>query len=177
MVNRQTDAFNSMYLTQLDAVIELITDWPNFKYYADKLRRFQSKMIENLCTMYDAVPEQFNTLIHGDMWTNNIMLKYENASHEQAMLGNVVLVDLQFCCWTSPAIDLQYFFNISLAEKLRLHHQDALIQHYHEALLTVLKRFDYQKHMPTLQEFQAQFLAKSVYGTYRSYVLIYLFMC
>lgn len=149
-----------MYVTELDALIETVEGWKNFEYYAEKLRKLKPDLIEKGRRVFDPSPSHFNTLIHGDIWTNNIMLLYDEANQ----LENAAIIDFQFCCWTSPAVDLQYFFNTSLAEDLRLYHQEELVQYYHKKLSITLKRLNYQKHVPTLHEFQIQFLEKTFYG-------------
>lgn len=151
-----------MYLTQLDAIIELTNTWPDFEYYTAKLRRFRGNFIEKGSQAFDVDPNHFNTLIHGDLWTNNILLKYNSATDQ---VENAVFLDFQFSCWTSWAIDLQYILNTSLCETLRTHHLDDLIEHYHKKLSTMLKRLNYGKHVPTLRELQSQFREKSFYGT------------
>lgn len=151
-----------MYTTQLDALIEIVGSWTNYEYYAEKLRQLQPNLLEKGRCAFDAQPHHFNTLIHGDIWRNNVMIQY-NAANQ---LENAALIDFQFCCWTSPAIDLQYFFNTSLEEDLRLHRQDELVQYYHGELSATLKRLNYRQHVPTLHEFQIQFMEKCFYGMY-----------
>lgn len=181
MINREAGSLDNMYLTQLDALIEQISTWNNYEYYTDKLRNFRSILIQRGQKVFDADPNQFNAIIHGDLWTNNIMLTYsdsgkpcrqQNQQLQQQQgnlqLDNVTFIDFQFSCWTSPTIDLHYLFNTSLCEDLRLYHQEELIQYYHKKLTTVLKRLNYQKHVPSLHEFQVQFLQKSFYGTYKN---------
>lgn len=163
----------------LDALIETISTWENYEYYVAKLRKLRPVLLERGRKAFDAQAEQFNTLIHGDMWASNIMITYsdfgkscrhrqqqQQSQYENKQLENLALIDFQFSCWTSPAIDLHYFFNTSLSEELRLHHQEELIQYYHRKLTTILKCLNYQKHVPTLLEFQVQFLEKSIYGMY-----------
>lgn len=147
----------------LDVIVELISEWPDFAYYADKLRKFRPHLIEREQQVLDAAPNEFNTLTHGDFWFTNTMLKYD----QDDKLEDLALIDFQFNCWTSPAIDLHYFFASSIDEDLRMHHQQELVQHYHKELTTVLKRLNYQKHIPTLLEFQLQFTAKSLWGEKR----------
>lgn len=151
-----------MFLTQLDALIELTSSWPDFDYYTEKLRRFHGNLIEKGRQTFDANPNHFNTMIHGDMWTNNIMMRFNG---ETMRVENVIFLDFQYSCWTSPAIDLQYFLNTSLCETLRTYYLDDLIEYYHKELTTMLKRFKYGKHVPTLSELQSQFRDKSFYGT------------
>lgn len=60
-------------------------------------------------------------------WMNNLMIKYKNGSE----IANVILLDFQYSCWTSPAIDLHYFFNNSLQECLWPDRFDELLEFYH----------------------------------------------
>lgn len=159
MINRNVSTLHVMHLTLFDEVIDLIAEWPDFTYYTEKLRQFRPHLIEKERQGFDAIPDEFNTLIHGDFWFTNTMLKYDGDK-----LDNVALIDFQFNCWTSPAIDLHYFLYTSVNEKIQMRHQHELVQYYHKKLTTILKRLNYQKHIPNLLEFQIQFLARSIWG-------------
>lgn len=157
---------NSSWLTklyegQLDAIIELVAGWEDYDYYAEKLRKFRTYLRARCVTELAASPNHFNTLIHGDMWTNNIMLKHDETGDK---LEDVSLIDLQLVRWTSPTLDLHHLFNTSMEEELRLHHQEELVQFYHSELTRVLRKLGYKKHIPTLLEFQVQFLEKAFFG-------------
>ncbi len=80
-------------------------------------------------------------------------------------------IDFQFCCWTSPTIDLHYFMNTSLTNELRLNHQDELLQFYHSELTRMLRSLQYKKHIPTLQEFHVQFKENSFFGLMSSLLI------
>lgn len=67
MISRHTDAFNAFYTSQLDVLIEVVESWPEFDAYSEKLRRLRPHIIEKLRTAFDVNPNDFNTLIHGDM--------------------------------------------------------------------------------------------------------------
>lgn len=54
-----------VFLTQLDALIELVSSWPDFDKYTEKLRRFHGKFVEKERQIFDADPKQFNTLVCG----------------------------------------------------------------------------------------------------------------
>lgn len=159
-MNRSAHGLDIMYTTQLDALVETVEGFKNFEYYAEKLRKLKPNLIEKGRCAFDVIPEHFNTLTHGDIWTNNIMVSYNDVNQ----LDNVALIDFQFSCWASPTLDLHYLFNTSLAEDLRLFHQEELVQFYHKKLANALKRLNYQKRIPTLHEFHVQFLEKTFYG-------------
>lgn len=160
---------NSFFVTQLDAAVERISTWPDFTHYADKLRRLRGQVVERTRLAFDASPNHFNTLIHGDLWVNNMMICWPNgeepsASDNDSTPDDVILLDFQFSCWTSPTIDLHYFLNTSACETLRSNHMDALIEFYHGHLAAFLQQLRYRKHIPAIDEFRTQFKEKSFYG-------------
>lgn len=160
MINRVNSTFTHFYLTSFDAMTELTTQWDEFDELTEKLRKLRPRAMEKGRLAFDAKPNQFNTLIHGDMWLNNSMFNYTADGRPD----NMVLVDFQFCCWTSPTIDLHYFFNTSLQEPLRRHRLELLVQYYHGELVRALKQLDYAGTVPTLLEFHGEFLANSFYA-------------
>lgn len=96
------------------------------------------------------------------------MLKYKHGvdsnAAADAKIENVVLIDFQYSCWTSPAIDLHYFFNNSLQESLRHCRFDELIAIYHDNLEATLKQLAYKQSIPTLEQFKQQYVDKNFYG-------------
>lgn len=160
MLNRTTSTFDELYMSMLNMLIQVVSKWSGYEPYVDKLTKLRSNLIENGKRAFDAKTNQFNTLIHGDIWVNNTMYTYNAHNEPEKMM----LVDFQFCCWTSPTIDLHYVMNTSLDEELRLHHQDELLQFYHSELSRMLTSLQYKKHIPTLHEFHVQFMENSFYG-------------
>lgn len=152
-----------MYENHCDALIHLVEGWKDYECYANKLRKLRPQLIERLNECFKSSPSDFNCLIHGDVWTNNIMISYDKTTNQ---LENVALIDLQTCRWTSPAIDLQFYFNVCLEEHLRLHHQEELVQFYHNELTEMLKKLNYKKSIPTLPEFRVQFVQKELIGSF-----------
>lgn len=169
LITRDTDVLSTFYLTQFDAAVEVISTWPDFVYYAEKLRRIRGVFMERGRLAFDPSPKHFNTLIHGDMWTNNLMTRWltgnePNGDDTVSAPDNVCLIDFQYSCWTSPTIDLHYFLNTSACETLRLNHVNELVEFYHTNLVTFLKQLKYKNYIPTVEEFQMQFREKSFYG-------------
>lgn len=109
---------------------------------------------------YDRVETRFNVLNHGDMWSNNIMYKYDN----NGKVDECLLVDLQLCHYNSPVHDLYYFMVSSLHKDLRVKKIDYILQFYHKELLANLKKLSYKKKPPTLLELQKDFLALGSLG-------------
>lgn len=152
-----------MFEGQLDTLIEVVSDWSDFDKYTEKLKKLRPKLMRKCIEHAKPLPHHFNTLIHGDLWTNNIMFSY-NQDGQSKELQNVALIDFQYTSWASVTLDLHYFFNTSLEENLRLNRQEELVQFYHKRLSSTLHALGYKKHIPGLNELQVEFLEKAFYG-------------
>lgn len=162
-LSRGADTFKDFYPLTLDAVIEVISEWPDFTIYVQKLRHLRNKIYELGCQAYDLNLNNFNTLCHDDLWAPNFMIKMSDGTSEKPF-ENVKLIDFQFAYWSSPATDLYYFLNSSVNESLRPHRFDELVQFYHAQLVDFLKRMSYKKHIPTWPEFQEQYHERRILG-------------
>lgn len=140
-------------------MVEVISEWPELMKYVEKLKKFRSRFIEKAIHTYKADPSHFNTLIHGDMWANNLLVKFGIVNEE-----DLIFVDFQFSCWTSPAIDLHHFIHSSTCETVRHNHVDELIKFYYHQLVQLLLDFKYELGIPTLQQFKEQYRQKSFHG-------------
>lgn len=153
-------AFKDYFLTNIEALYRCVSKWQDFGYYAQKIKKLRTKLIENGCKAFDVKQDQFNCLNHGDIWINNAMFTYTTFGEPD----HVMLLDFQFCCWTSPTLDLHHLFNTSLCEDLRRNDQDNLLQFYYEALSQTLLSLQFQGVIPTLHEFRCQYFSSSFYG-------------
>lgn len=160
MNTRGGPTLEKFYLTSFEAIINLISTWDNYAYYVEKLNKLKENLMDNVKLAFDVKPNQFHTLIHGDIWSNNTMFLYSDCNEPK----QIMLVDFQFCCWTSPTIDLHYFFNTSMMEDLRLHHQEELLQYYHRCLVETLNDLNFSGYVPNLREFHMEFIQNGIYG-------------
>lgn len=171
-ISRGSNVFHNFYYFHLDSLIESIADWPNSSRYVPKLQKLRPNIVERGCKMFDANSDHFNTLNHGDFWLNNIMVKQKETIRSleaecqslSSGIDDVIFIDFQDSCWSSPAIDLHYFLNTSLCESDRPQAFNELIDVYHGELTRVLKNLKYSKSIPTLREFHEQFNARNFYG-------------
>lgn len=161
LISRKSEIVNEMILTHYDIVIEIISTWPDFAQYTKKLNVMRNQFIEMAKNVCDVNPNEFNTLTQGDLWVNNLLLKYNNATNQ---IENVVLIDWAYSKWTSPVLDLHYFFNTSLQESFRPGKFDELLAGYYENLKSFLIGLNYSKKIPTLKIFQEQFKQRILYG-------------
>lgn len=191
-MNQPVNVWDDFYLSQFDAMIEAISAWPNADDYIPKLRRLRDNLLEKGRQTYNPDPNNFNTLIHGDLfvyffsthpffrvnfkvfqlnlysfvfrWLNNIMVRNKTDQNGDTVTENVMLLDYQALCWSSPTVDLHNLLNTSVQESLRFGRFDELIAIYHSHLVDCLTRLDYEKPIPNLDEFKKQYEAKKFHG-------------
>lgn len=160
MFNRQSDGLSPYFLANLQSLASEVSNWKGYEQIASKLQNMRSSLIENGRKVFDATDGYFNCLIHGDLWTNNVMFKYDENNKPE----DVLLVDFQMCVWGSPAVDIHYFINTSLNDDLRENHQDELFYFYYTTLVDLLKRLKYSGKIPSLYEFLMEALGKMFYA-------------
>ncbi|KAJ8945004.1 hypothetical protein NQ318_010206 [Aromia moschata] len=81
--------------------------------------------------------EPFATIIHGDFWTSNIMVKLEGDKPEK-----MKIVDFQKFTYDSPAADLVYFLFTSLETPVLEDNFDELTDYYYKNLISALENFE-----------------------------------
>nr|NP_651370.2 uncharacterized protein Dmel_CG10513 [Drosophila melanogaster]AAF56440.2 uncharacterized protein Dmel_CG10513 [Drosophila melanogaster]AAK92891.1 GH13495p [Drosophila melanogaster]AOQ12660.1 CG10513-PB [synthetic construct] len=151
--NRHTQAFAPFFVNTVGVAADFARECPELgERYATKLKKLQERVMEYSTRVYDPQPGDFNTLVHGDYWVNNVMLRYGENKEPLDM----TLIDFQFCSWSSPAVDLHYFFNTSVQVDIRYEQQDALFQYYHTVLVETLKDLNFGGYIPTLRQFVLQ---------------------
>lgn len=160
MFNRKSNGLSPYFLSNLQSLANEVSNWNGYEQIANKLRNMESSLIENGRKVFDPTEGYLNCLIHGDLWTNNVMFKYDENNKPE----NALLVDFQMCVWGSPAVDIHYFINTSLNDDLRENHQDELFYFYYSTLVDLLKRLKYSGKIPSLYEFQMEALGKMFYA-------------
>lgn len=159
---KEVGAVDAFFLSQFDALIDVTSEWSDFESYAMKLRQFRDNLMTKEREAFQINPKHFNTLIHSDLWMNNIMIKKSNENQ----LENMIFIDFQFSAWASATIDLHHLISSSLAESVRQNHLNELIASYHSCLVSLLAQLDYSKSIQSLREFQQEFNERSIHGKY-----------
>lgn len=68
-----------------------------------------------------------STLLHGDLWSNNFLYRYENGE-----ITDCVLIDFQTVKYGPPAMDVLQFLLTNTRKGFREQHQNELLKHYYE---------------------------------------------
>ncbi|KAH8296631.1 hypothetical protein KR054_008990 [Drosophila jambulina] len=134
--------------------------------FAEELPEISRKMKAQLPEAYsqklqnvvDPKKSNFNAIVHGDLWVNNMMFDRTN--------NKAILVDFQDCFWGSPAIDLQFFFYTSLQLEILLTQQDDLLKHYFHHLHETLTCCGSREPLPTFEELKDEMHRCLFYGYY-----------
>jgi thiamine kinase-like enzyme len=97
-------------------VASAVQTWHGYAdQYAAKLHALADVMMDRLAQVVLRDDDAFNVLIHGDLWVNNMLFRYRRSGAPD----QVRFIDFQFLHFSSPAIDLRYFFNTSTCDDVR----------------------------------------------------------
>jgi hypothetical protein len=149
--------FTVVFMRIIDEYLKVLRSYGDCDFYADKISKW-NKFRAVTCYYYESKPMKcgFQVLNHGDVWTNNIMFRFDPL--------DVLLIDYQFCFWGSPTYDLWVFLILSVQDEIKVEKFDELIEFYHHELCESLKRLGYEHHIPTLDEFNEDFMDKAHIG-------------
>lgn len=70
LMSRHTKTLDLFYESMLRVMTEVVTTWPEADYYVPKLRQLRANLMEKGAKAFAPDPDQFNTLIQGDMFVN-----------------------------------------------------------------------------------------------------------
>lgn len=146
----------------LTAKEEFCKKQPGLERIAEKISLIKDTIYDRICTSCARDDDDFNVILHGDLWSNNIMFKYI----ENGEVMNVVLVDFQICYYGPPVLDVTYCLYTSSHNDVNESDWDMLVQYYYEELRSTLNKLNYRKNVPSLMEFNAQIVMRGMYAAY-----------
>ncbi|CAG9797140.1 unnamed protein product [Chironomus riparius] len=120
-------------IATLQKLIKLIPKYQNSPKLADILKAFP-EVVRKIFKFVESSKKFRNVLLHGDIWVNNVMFKYENSKPVEAKY-----IDFQFARYAPPAMDLVTFFYASSTVKFREKHLKDLLDIYCKTIENELK--------------------------------------
>ncbi|KAL7041206.1 hypothetical protein ACKWTF_000678 [Chironomus riparius] len=102
----------------------------------------------------------FMTLIHGDLWTNNIL--FQEDSDGKSI--DVKIIDYQISFWGSPNADLIYLLFTSVMDDVKVKHFDEIIEFYYRELRMSLEMVKYGGYIPTVEELKDDLMDNRMYA-------------
>ncbi|XP_017000518.2 uncharacterized protein [Drosophila takahashii] len=161
--NRYTESFGAYFLGCLMSCASYLKTQLGYER--------QAKLLEELKPHYMALglrcfkPEEahFNVLTHGDLWTNNMMFKYE-----AGVPSDVLLIDFQYAFWGSPTLDIHHLLNTSAVERVRgVELQIKMRCVYHDVFVRELRRMGFKgRRLPSRKQFHLESEQKRFYAVH-----------
>lgn len=85
--------------------------------------------------VYNKIREPFATIVHTDLWTNNMLIKYEDGK-----ATSNIFIDFPLCQYSSPARDVLFFIYSSANLDVIRTKADELFKFYYDSLIEVLTK-------------------------------------
>ncbi|XP_056638687.1 uncharacterized protein LOC130446441 [Diorhabda sublineata] len=136
------------------------------KKYEKFYNRIKNIISREATKLFHSEPvDPYATLVHQDMWINNIMLVFQDGRSIENKF-----IDFQICRITSPITDLLFFLFTSVQTSCLKSHLDALITHYHDHFVEILKtsgcynsQFSYENFLKEMRASSTQAIIQTVF--------------
>lgn len=143
------------------AQIEFCKTRPDLQKVAKKLTNIQGSFFDRMSATCVRDEDDFNVILHGDLWANNVMFKYD----DNGEIEDTILVDFQICNYGPPALDVTYCLYTSSDDAISEVDWEMLVQHYYDKLRDMLAKLNYSKKFLSLMEFNAQIIMRGMYAS------------
>ncbi|KAH8361805.1 hypothetical protein KR200_000830, partial [Drosophila serrata] len=151
--SRGKEGYGEVFAGLFRAFIRYVKTKPDLNSrYGAKLENIVTNLMDYAARSVDVDEKDLQTLVHGDCWTTNVMYQYDDEGNPTTVLP----IDFQFSTWTSPVVDLHYFFSTSLQTDIK-ERETELVQYHYYALKRTLEILNFTGVFPSLFEYQLQF--------------------
>lgn len=161
-----TDSIRSMLDNTIFTLSQAVMQLAGFEHLSLKISNLCGRIYDKTIASYVRDEDEFNVLIHGDMWSNNVMFGYA----ENGTVKDAILVDFQLGYWGSAILDVVYTLFTSSAEAMRANDWNECVLHYHAELNRLLKALKYSKKIPSLEGMEED---RKKRGDYAAVMAIY----
>ncbi|XP_015601492.1 uncharacterized protein LOC107270730 [Cephus cinctus] len=169
--NKQNESLvkDFIELTVKDVADEVAT-WPGYgEKYSAKIRGLRKNLLSRVNAAVTRDPESFNVLVHGDLWFNNILFKYDMTG---TGISDLMFVNFSNARYSSPVIDLQHFLFSSPVDEVRSKNYTRLLRVYYESLVYVMGKFKVNTKPPTFEELTKEMTKRGSYGILIAFILL-----
>ncbi|CAD7091480.1 unnamed protein product [Hermetia illucens] len=141
-----TEIFQIYFRKNLKKAAEIVSNMPGFEYFGPQLMALFDNFPAIVLSSVALCVEDIRAVIHGDVWVNNIMFRYDAGVPNDALF-----VDFQGSFVNSPALDLNYFFVTSAKLPILKRKEEFIEKYYFPVFEDTLKRIGF-KPLPTLEQ-------------------------
>ncbi|CAD7091888.1 unnamed protein product [Hermetia illucens] len=148
-----------------DNICNHLRQWNSCQEYVGLMEGLKDRIADVYVELFKKDLSEFNVLLHGDLWANNIMFQHD----ENGKPNDVLFVDLQISRYGSPVQDLIYFIVSSTEMSIKIKEFDHFIKFYHTELVKNLKLLKYPKAIPRLIDLHMAVLKRCFFGITTSF--------
>lgn len=148
MINNESRKFvETLLFHNISDLEKLVATWPGFESIAVKLLSMRNNIFEIFLEANEPKKGELSVLTHNDLWTNNILFKYNGDEPV-----DVLLIDYQASFYCSPGIDITHFLYTTPYFHLLENKREYMIEeYYYKPFKATLEKVGYLP-IPTLED-------------------------